>query len=180
MKYFIFPLAVALSSLTLAAQNNGKTEQPVVVFRGNVVGDSCPIGMRASQGVWDRTLRVRQGQQEKSLQPFGQRILLSLVDSHPGPVISATVKVRGLTGKNRMLQTEFAWSESGDAVQMMKVAFVPDQDGSVSGDLYVPGVTSVRSIELIEVSYKDGKTWRIGDGGVCRVKPDGMMLIANH
>jgi hypothetical protein len=179
MKYFAIALAVVLSSLTLAAQNNVKSEQPVVVFRGDVVGDSCPIGMRASQGVWDHTVRVSQGQQEKSLQPFGQRILLSLVESHPVPIVSATVRVRGLTGKNHLLQTDSAWSEKGDALQMMKITFVPKQDG-VSSDLYVPGVTSVRSIELIEVSYKDGKTWRIGDEGVCRVKPDGIMLVANH
>ena len=36
------------------------------------------------------------------------------------------------------------------------------------------------SIELIEVSYGDGKIWRIASSSMCRVTPDPMMLIANH
>ncbi len=66
MKYFAIALAAVLSPLTLAAQNNVKSEQPVMVFRGNVVGDSCAIGMRASQGVWDHTVRVSQQQEVTS------------------------------------------------------------------------------------------------------------------
>jgi hypothetical protein len=151
-----------------------------VVFRGSVVGDSCPIGMRASQGVWDHTIKVKQGQQERAPQPFGQRIVLSLVDTHSAPILSATVKVRGLTGRNRMLQADEAGEQSADGMKIMKITFVPKTDGGVSGDLYIPGFTSVSSIELIEVSYGDGKIWRIGGSSVCSVTPDRMMLIANH
>jgi len=179
MKSLAIVLALLVSPLTLAAQNVVKNDQPVVVINGSALGNDCPIGMHASQGVWDHTIRVRQGQQEQKIQPFGQRIFLSLVDQNPAPIISATVKVRGLTGKNRMLQTESVGSVNGDGMKVMKITFVQKQDG-VSSDLYVPGFTSVTSIELLEVSYGDGKVWKIGYSGVCRVKPDGMMLIANH
>jgi hypothetical protein len=179
MKTVAVVLALLVSPLTLAAQNAIRNDQPVVVFNGNTVGSNCPIGMHASQGVWDHTIRVRQGQQERTRQPFGQRILLSLVVTGPSPIVSATVKVRGLTGKNRMLQTESAGNVSGDGVKIMKITFVQKPDG-VSSDLYVPGFTSVSSIELLEVSYGDGKVWKIAGAGVCRVTPDPMMLIANH
>ena len=179
MKIGAIVLALLVSSLTLAAQDSPKTDQTIVVFHGNAMGNACPIGMHAGQGVWDHTIRVHQRQQEQVIQPFGQRIFLSLVDKSPAPIVSATVKVRGLTGKNRMLQTESVGSVNGDGMKIMRITFVQKQDG-VSSDRYIPGFTSVSSIELLEVSYEDGKVWKIGDSGVCRVKPDGMMLIANH
>ncbi len=58
--------------------------------------------MVANQGVWDHTIRVRKGQQEKVIQPFGQRIFLTLNDSHRASIVAATVKVYGLTATNRM------------------------------------------------------------------------------
>ena len=94
------------------------------------------------------------------IQPFGQRIFLSLVDQNSAPIVSATVKVRGLTGKSRMLQTESFVSVNGDGMKIIKITFVQKQDG-VSSDLYVPGFTSVSSIDLLEVSYGDGKVWKI-------------------
>ena len=179
MKSLAVVLALLVSPLTLAAQNAVRTDPPVVVFNGYAIGNNCPIGMHASQGVWDHTIRVREGQKERTLQPFGQRILLSLVVTGPSPIVSATVKVRGLTGKNRMLQTESFGNVSSDGVRIMRITFVQRPDG-VSSDLYIPGLTSVSSIELLDVSYGDGKVWKIGASSVCRVTPDPMMLIANH
>ena len=70
-----------LSSFPLAAQNSAKPESPAIVLRAQPVGGGCPIGMVASQGVWDHTLRVRQGQEGQNPQPFGQRIFLTLNDT---------------------------------------------------------------------------------------------------
>jgi hypothetical protein len=169
-----------LSCIPLAAQTAAKPQNQVLIFRAQAVGDGCPIGMVASQGVWDHTVRVRQGQQEKVPQPFGQRIFLTLNDSHPATIIAATVKVRGLTGKNHMLQTAGDPAADGEATKIMEINFAAGQKGGVTGDLYIPGFTAVNSIELVQVSYSDGRIWRIGADNVCRVTPDPMMLIANH
>jgi len=168
-----------LSSLTLAAQDQAKPEVPRLIFKGSVVGGGCPIGMRASQGVWDHSIKVRQRNQEQPVQPFGQRIFLSLEDSHPDPIVAASVRVHGLTGKNRVLHTDQG-NAGGDATRDMRITFGSTGTGGVSGDLLIPGFTSVSSIELIEVSYSDGNIWRIGSSSSCRVTPDPMMLIANH
>jgi hypothetical protein len=165
--------------LTLAGQHQGKTGAPTLIFNGNTIGNGCPIGMRASQGVWDHSIKVRQGEKESSVQPFGQRILLSLEDTHADPIIAATVRVRGLTGNNRILQTREA-NAGGDATKLMRITFGSNGTGGVSSDVYVSGFTSVSSIELLEISYADGKTWRMVGSSVCRVAPDPMMLIANH
>src|SRR5262249_53905000 len=132
-----------------------------------------------TQGVWDRTLKVRQGKQEQPVQPFGQRVFLTVEDSHADPIVAATVKVHGLTGKNRIMQTGEANADD-EAIRVLTVAFGLAGAGTVSADLYVPGFTSVSSIDLLEVSYSDGRSWKLGPSSMCRVIPDPMMLIANH
>jgi len=78
-----------------------------------------------------------------------------------------------------MLQTDSFGNVSSDGFRIMRITFVQKPDG-VYSDLYVPGFTSVSSIELLDVSYGDGRVWKIGGSSVCRVTPDPMMLIANH
>ena len=184
MKQLSICFVLMLSPLALAAQGQAQsqveTEAPIVIDLGTLPGNGCPIGMVANQGVWDHTLKVRQDQREQLTQPFGQRIFLTLTDTHPTAIAAATVKVRGLTGKNRVLHTTADPSADGDATKIMKLTFRANSRGAVSSDLYAPGFTSVTSIELLQVSYEDGKSWRIGASSGCRVTPDPLMLIAKH
>lgn len=186
MKHLAVCFVLLLSSLTLVAQSSTRNEGKRPVQHGTFVdldelpGNGCPIGMAASQGVWDHTIKVRQGLQEQSIQPFGQRIFLTLSDSDRAAIVAATVKVHGFNGMNHMLETVGDTNAQGDATKMMKIAFAMSAKGPVTSDLYVPGFTAVSSIELLEVSYDDGRVWRIGGSSVCRVKPDPMMLIVSH
>jgi hypothetical protein len=184
--------AFLLSSLTLAAQSGStagaassqaashelrSTSGGTITVLPTVAG--CPIGMQASQGVWDHTIRIREGDKERGLQPFGQKISLTLKDPRHARITAATVRVHGLTGKNRMLQTG---SEAGtpDAVTTIRLSFGPQGDAGVTGDLWVPGFTAVTLIELQEVSYSDGSTWKVSGTDICHVQPDPLMLISNR
>jgi hypothetical protein len=188
MKTIAAALVLLVTSLPLSAQNgvqnqppNGdKTKAPTFLDLGTLPGAGCPIGMAADQGVWDHTIRVHQGQRDKLAQPFGQRIILTLSDAHSATIVAATVNVRGLTARNHMVQTAGDGKSNGEASRTLSVTFAANGKGRVTGDLYIPGFTAVNSIELLQVSYNDGRVWRIGAGNVCRVKPDPMMLIANH
>jgi hypothetical protein len=160
-------------------QNQVTAKASNLVDFGTLPGIGCPIGMAADQGVWDHTIRVHQGK-EKLAQPFGQRIILTLNDAHSATIVSATVNVRGLTARNHMVQAAGDVNSNGEASRKLSVTFAANGKGRVTGDLYIPGFTAVNSIELLQVSYSDGRVWRIGAGNVCRVKPDPMMLIANH
>jgi hypothetical protein len=186
MKHIAACFVLLLNSLTLVAQSGARNEgQPadqhaIFVDLDDVPGNGCPIGMVASQGVWDHTIKVRHGWQEQSIQPFGQRIFLTLSDSHPAAIVAATVKVHGFTGKSHKLETADDSNAPVDATKMMKITFATSVKGGVRSDLYIPGFTAVSSIELLEVSYDGGRVWRIGGSGVCRVKPDPMMLIASQ
>jgi len=179
MKRAALTVALLLTSLSLAAQSNAKPQTLTLYRLPNLVAGTCPIDMHANQGVWDHTLKIREGDKERVPQPFGQRISLTLKDPRHAPITAATVRVHGLTGKNRVLQTG---NEAGtsDAVTTIHLAFGAQGDAGVTGDLSIPGFTAVNFIELQEVSYSDGATWRVSGLELCRVQPDPVMLVINR
>lgn len=180
MKRLVTCTALLLTSLTLAAQNGDKAATPTQLrIIQTTIPAACPISMSAQQGVWDHTIKVRQGEQPHPPQPFGQRIFLTLADAHPARIVSAIVAVHGTTGKNHMLQAVDSASGS-NATRTLTAAFTKQADNSVSADIYLPGFTSVTSLELQQVSYADGSTWKLSNANVCSVTPDPMMLIAAH
>jgi hypothetical protein len=105
-----------------------------------------------------------------------QRIHLILQNPQSKTYASAKIVVRGLSPKGRSLLTERARTD--DLAKALDVAFVPDDEKSVSADLLLPGFTSVTAIELQSVTYQDGTTWSVADHLACRVAPDPLMLIA--
>ena len=182
-------LLLLLSSLPLTSQSTSskQTVTPEIhqlpggtlVFRGEVDG-SCPIAMHASRGVWDHTIRVREGEKEFVHPSFGQRISLNLKASHSATIVAATVRVRGLDGKSRMVLTPAGAQQDWNAVKTLKAKFVQEEDGSVSADLRVAGFTAVDSVQLIDVTYSDGTLWRTPHSNACRVQPDPLMLITER
>ena len=144
------------------------------------VNTACPVAMHARQGVWDHVIRVREGERERVLRPVGQRISLTLEDSHSARIVSATVRVHGLNGKHRLLPTPTDEDRKWNAVATLKVDFVAENDGSVSSDLRINGFTAVFSIQLLDVTYADGKVWRVSGSDGCRVQPDPLMLITER
>jgi hypothetical protein len=156
------------------------TSRALVVLPGNTVsGAACPIGMHADQGVWDHTMRIHEGDKQGVLQPFGQKLSLTLKDTRHARITAATVRVHGLTGKNRIVQTGGERGGS-DAVRTVQVSFGSQGEAGVTGDLWIPGFTAVTLIELREVSYSDGTAWKISGSNVCRVQPDPLMLVSNR
>lgn len=175
MKSLAVCTALLLTSLTLAAQDSSRNK--IILLPPQI--PVCPISMQAHQGVWDHTIRVRDGQQQQ-ISPFGQRLSLTLVDQHPSRILSATVRVRGLNGRSHMVQAVGSANDDSNATRTMSIKFSANPDNSVTGDLYAPGFTSIMSVELLQVTYEDGSTWKISGSNVCRVAPDPMMLIAGH
>jgi hypothetical protein len=185
-------LALLLTSLALVAQNSSSSETAkpkvpdfqlpptgtIVVFPDS--GGACPVAMHASQGVWDHTIRVRDGDKERSYQPYGQRISLNLRDTESDRILTATVRVRGWNGKHRVLSTPTDSSPRWNAMKTLKVQFVEDKDGSVSGDLWIGGFTAVDSLQLIDLTYADGRIWKPSGSAACRVQPDPLMLITDR
>ena len=172
-------LVLLLSSMGLAAQNAAISEPKSTTSQVHS-GAACPIDMHASQKLWDRTIRVREGERDLLPQSFGQRISLNLKDSRPARIVGATVRVHGLNGKNRALPTPADTTQPWNAVKTLRVNFVEESDGTVSADLWISGFTAVGSVQLVNVSYSDGSVWTISRSNVCRVQPDPVMLITER
>lgn len=168
-----------LIPLTLSAQSGPQTSTSTWMLPLNPMASACPIGMHARQGVWDHTIRVRNG--EKQPQPpssqFGQRIVLTLVDAHPAGIVSATLVVNGFDGKNRVVQTG---SSSGTAIRTLRAAFTRETKDTFSANIDIPGFTAVTSLRLMDVTYADGSTWSSSSANPCHAVPDPLMLVAAH
>jgi hypothetical protein len=178
VKHVVVSIALLLTPLTLVAQNGTQTQlqtAPVLVFPIDAFPSPCPVAMQARQGVWDHSLKANQGRQQPARRGFGQRIILTTLKSG---VVRATVRVHGLSGANRIFHTAEGQT-SDDAVRTMTVTFSPRGDGAAA-DLYVPGFTSVSSVELREITHADGSVWKNPDSKQCRIVPDRMMLLADE
>lgn len=147
----------------------------VFMYPNVVLG--CPIGMHASQSLWNHNIAVQKGLGNEK---YGQRISLNLSDSHSAKIIGAQVRVRGLNGKNRMLLTPTGTNQPWNATTTLNVKFVEEKDGSVTADMWIPGFTSVHSIRLLEITYADGSNWKSTGANGCRVQPDPVMLITER
>lgn len=151
-----------------------------IVVINSPIASACPIDIHATQGVWDRTIRVRNGERDLVPQGFGQRISLKLKDSRPARIVAATVRVLGLNGKSAILPTPANVSARSNAIRTVKIKFTEEPDGTVSADLRIGGFTSVTSIQLVNVTYSDGSVWTISRSNACRIQPDPLMLITER
>jgi hypothetical protein len=118
-----------------------------------------------------------------------QRIHLVLTNSKSAKIAGATVKVFGLSGKNRIEKASVNLDarldltnqkSTFDLTRTLDVTFTPKDGTSVATDLVLPGFTSVLSIQLESLSYKDGSTWAVAGQRACHVAPDPMMLVADR
>ena len=110
-----------------------------------------------------------------------QLLHLTLIDPHPDSqrIVSARMSVHGLSGKVRATPA-LSGSGDADATQTLMVRFSSGNDKAAFGDLWVPGMTAVLSIDLKSVTYADGSTRSFYGREACRVAPDPLMLIAGH
>jgi hypothetical protein len=144
---------------------------------GVAVAPGCPVSLRAQHGATGSMVQT-----DKS-RPKGmaQLLHLTLIDekAESNRIVSARVRVRGLSGVGRVTQSTTG-SGKADAVQTLVVRLLAGSDKAVSGDLLVPGMTAVLSIDLNSVIYADGSTRNFAGRESCRVTPDLLMLISKR
>ncbi len=171
-----------LSSFPLAAQSQSSTSSltNAILPSNATFAGGCPVSMDARQGVWDHTIRVQNGQSQKPREGFGQRISLTLVDIHSARIVDATVKVLGLSRRNRIVNSSASPNGSPDASRIVHLTSFSEAKSGATAELYAAGFTSVTSIQLLAVSYADGSTWTAPHSKLCHVTPDPLMLIAAH
>jgi hypothetical protein len=186
-------LAVLLSctlvagSTTLAAQSANMSSSSIEKFGPNqtvtvatvavpsaAAADGCPVSLRAQQGMGGdmRTISSR---------PAGIAQLLHLTISNRDSkrITGASVTVRGLTSKGRMVRTVSAGG-STEAAKTLDVGFSDGSGKESVADLWAPGLTSVQFIDVHSVTYADGSTWKLASGATCHIRPDWVMLVSSR
>jgi hypothetical protein len=147
--------------------------------------------LQAKQGSGSGLVMVRKAE-PKDGEPLtqnkpGQHIHLILGKTTGGAfsdlrqIAAATVTARGLSARDHIVGTPaLIGNTTFDLERTLGVSFVSEKDGSASADLDLPGFTSVQSIQIESIEFRDGSKWTIAGNQHCVVTPDSLMLIANQ
>ncbi len=177
MKLAPIGFALLFTSLTLGAQDrNGPTVQRFPE-PDQIISQACPVGMQAQQRGSSQLVAVQNGQR---IQATGQRIALILRGVSSPRIVAARVKVRGLAPRGHVLQSKAGDNLASEITRAMTVAFDEVSNGAVTGELVLPGFTTVSSIELEEITYENRTVWKTEGQSACRVAPDMFMLISDR
>ena len=139
----------------------------------------CPVSLRAQHGATGGMLQADKGRPKG----LAQLLHLTLVNPNSHHIASARVRVHGLSGKARVTQTLSGRGNSGQAPDIdrtLAVQFSSAPGNIAVGDLWVPGMTAVLTIDLNSVTFEDGSTQSFTARDACHVAPDLKMLIADR
>lgn len=145
----------------------------------------CPVTMEAKQGTGGGLIKVRGKDDPKATGP-SQRIHLVVSDAKTAKVTGARVRVYGLSGRNRMLNTASGLDTPDmtrtvpDMTRTVEATFAPDGKNQAAADLVLPGFTAVTRVVMKAIDYDDGSTWTPAGHQSCSVAPDRMMLVAGR
>lgn len=147
----------------------------IYMFQRPLTAQGCPVSLRAQQGPAGGMVQVDRNRPEGT----SQRLHLNLFNPEGKQIVSALVRAHGLSAAGR---TTFAVSDSlkPDSTRTLVVHFAPDSPKTVTGDMWVPGMTAVLAIDLNSVTFTDGSTRTFTKNDGCHVVPDLKMLIAGQ
>ena len=135
----------------------------------------CPVSLRAQYRADGGLLKVEKSRPEWP----AQKLHLIVTNPDSERIVSARVRVHGLSGKGRVTQT-LSGQNDADAASTLDVQLAQGPDKEASGDLRAPGIAAILSVELNSVTYEDGSTRSFSGRETCRVAPDKMMLITGR
>jgi len=163
-----------------ASQQNARTAANSVPY---LPSPTCPVSMHALQEIGTGLVAVHGDQ---PVAGTSQRIHLILTNPKSAKIASAKVKVFGLSGKNRVEPASYNTldltnqTSRFDLTKTLDVTFAPEDEKDVATDLILPGFTTVLSIQLESLTYKDGSTWAVAGRQACHVAPDPLVLVADR
>ena len=167
-------LFLLLSCAALGAKSANQN-QTVIIQLPPQTGP-CPISMRAQHAADGDILEVNSNHPKG----IGQSLHLTVTSSDSRRIASATVTVRGLVPKGRVTQTLASQDDAFDAEKTMDIRFSAGPGKGASADIWVPGLSAVKSIDMQSVTFTDGSTWKLPAEKTCRTFPDPVMLISGR
>jgi hypothetical protein len=169
-------------STVWTTQTLSQTDARKAGIRIPALTNSCPVSLRAKQAAAAFARQVNNGgPQDNGTRPrdIAQRLHLSVTSADSRRVVAANVTVRGFANKGRFVET-MSTGDNTDAAKTFDVQFRAGPEHEISTELWVPGLSAVRSIDLNSITYDDGSTWKLAAGGSCSALVDGVMLIGGR
>ncbi len=155
---------------------------PFSLERGQVVrtaSPACPLDMHVRQGAGGRMIATDKNGDR--VEVFEARLKLLLSDHRPNRstqrMVKARITVRGWNGKAKVLPTDSFLAANGDLVKMFTVPLAGGGLPDASADLYLPGFTAARVIELESITFDDGQVWSFTGSSACHAAPDPFMPV---
>lgn len=173
--------ALAFSTVAATAQTTATGQPAQIYLNGSVASltaqSSCPIGFRAQLSTGPGMVIVDSGTHA----PISQQLHLSFQNPNQLGITSMRVTVHGLTPKGQVVPAVTTASDAPGTVDTpatLNLPIAPRSDNSTQ--LSVRGITSVRSLDLDEVTYTDGTVWHASAAHACHIEPNRLMLVASH
>lgn len=183
----LFALGLGTSLLAAQSANNGVPTSGMQSAVGIVIQDSspqpCPVSLRVRQAAnaFSREVdgAVPPGAGDRVIKNVAQKLHVSAAGPRAKRIVAANVTVRGYSNKSRFLPV-LSTGNDFDAFRTFNVRFSEDATEGSTADFAVPGLTAVGAIDLNEVTYSDGSTWKIAGKRTCRTPIDGLMLVSGR
>ncbi|HEX5234011.1 MAG TPA: hypothetical protein VFW25_01640 [Silvibacterium sp.] len=171
-----FSLTLVVAGLLSATAGSAQTTKTQTIVIPPQWSATCPIAMSAQHGIDGGTLAVRGGAHKG----MGQQLQLTLNNSGKSAISAVRIIMNGWNAKGRTLRALETNSSVTDASETVDLRLSVDAGKTVDTNVWVSGLTSVDSIDLVGVSYADGKNWKAAGAEACRITPDPEMLISSR
>ena len=172
----LLSFSLLFGSIALSAQTTDQNKTQTVIVAVRPENGACPVSVHAKQAGGGEMQRVDRAHPKG----VGQGVHLILTNRDSRQIVGAKVTVRGLTAKNRVVNTLSTQDDSSDAAKTLNLTFPAGSGNESSTDIWVPGLTAIQSIDLNSLAYADGSTWQLSAGMTCRTIPDAFMLVGGR
>ena len=168
-------LALGFLNLSFASAQTATTPAAapkasnIVVMQASAAG--CPVGFAARRAPDGGLITVR-----PAVKARRQSYDITLTPGSDHAITQALITLHGLAGGQVVPAKN---SAAGNATESFNLT----TSGSgakplLHSTVYTSKLTGVQWVELNELTYADGSTWHESDTAVCRIAPNGYMLVA--
>lgn len=164
-------LVLAMASAGVWAQGNAHSE--MTVLAGPPDSSGCPVGFSAERRSTTEVRYAKDGRREIR----GQGLELKFDSrTEPKKILKANVTVRGVTGAARVIPAGRASVD--DVAEIFQLGAATGEDRLRHSRIWTQRVSTVRWVDLTEISYADGSVWHASQGERCRIEPSKFLLVA--
>jgi hypothetical protein len=139
--------------------------------------DSCPVSLRA-QRQGQAVTRYARDQQPEPMPT--QWLEVTFFNSQARNVVSALLKVHGYGPSARMMPADSAQRESQEIEKNVDMKISVLGQGRASTELTMRHFAAVSRIDIEELEFADGTSWKASETGACSFTPNLFMLVSNR